>query len=80
MFIIERNRLTCISKILSNFENDQAKIVTATQDTDRQTDKQTHTRNEPTYLRFSQVIKEREMTLPVGCHKVPKAGFRVFKS
>ena len=45
-----------------------------------QTDRQTNTRNEPTYLRFSQVIILGEITHPVGGHKVHKDNLRVNNS
>ena len=47
---------------------------------DGQTDKLTNTRNEPTYLRFSQVIILGEITHPVGGHKVHKDNLRVNNS
>ena len=84
MIIIDRLLLVWISNILSNFENDWTKTVTARVWTDRhpdrQTDKHTYKRNEPTYLRFSQVIIYRDMMQSVGCHNVSEAGLRVFNS
>ena len=44
------------------------------------TDRQTNPRDEPTYLRFSQVIKEQEMAHSVGWYNVSEPGLRVFSS
>ena len=48
--------------------------------TDRQTNIFNHKRRVPTYLRFSQVIKEREMTHSGGCYNIAGPGLKVFTS